>query len=94
MTEPCCYAKDHGLPFHSSDCTSGYRCSRCKAPADQLDGSWRFDGLRLEHKCPDADPQSGHFAAEHVDDKEPRLPGCVCTYEPGDSACPVHPGAP
>jgi len=67
--EPCCYAQDRGLPFHSLECTDGYVCSRCKAPiVFDADGAWRFNGETYEHKCPDADPQSGHFPCVHVDD--------------------------
>ena len=29
-----------------------------------------------------------------MSDTEPRPPGCVCTWEFGDSECPVHPTCP
>ena len=43
-----------------------WKCERCSAWGNVADGAWRFNGIGFEHKCPDADPQSGHFPAERV----------------------------
>jgi hypothetical protein len=68
------------------------------------DGAWIALDVRNEH-CPfpaDDDTRSTHIMA-YPDECRPahlvvvssdtvlRPPGCVCTWEQGDTACPVHP---
>jgi hypothetical protein len=71
------------------------------------DGAWIALDVRNEH-CPfpsDDATRSTHVMAYPVDcepiasapndpDTVPRPPGCLCTWEQGDSACPVHPTCP
>lgn len=72
-------------------------------------GAWIALDLRSEH-CPfpaDDATRSTHVMAYPEDcepaaparststpDTVPRPPGCVCTWEQGDTLCPVHPTCP
>lgn len=40
-----------------------WQCSACNAELVVADSSWRWEGKKWAHKCPDAIPQAGHFEA-------------------------------
>lgn len=48
-----------------------WQCERCGSWGEH-DGSWHWTGEIMEHKCSDAHPQAGHFAARHVSHAELR----------------------
>lgn len=50
--------------------------------------------LRLMQLAADAPEPRDRVPAEAPEDTEPRPAGCLCTWEFGDSACPVHPTCP
>ena len=58
--------------------------TRREAPcANAYDVVGLVDGL-LGQVC-------GFATGVHAGEPGPRIPGCLCTHEEGDSACPVHP---
>lgn len=49
-----------------------WECTQCGQRISNSEGfeRWRWQGRWYEHKCPDAHPQSGHFVAEPIWERE------------------------
>lgn len=61
-------------------CWGGYVCP-----------TWALRLMQLAAAAPES---RDTVPAEATEDTEPRPAGCLCTWEFGDSACPVHPTCP
>ena len=58
-------------PAHALD--GIWRCDNCGEAYEPCDATWRLSDTP-EHKCPESDPQSGHFPARWFGDGPPVIP--------------------